>query len=183
MFAAKDCILRGNVARDIIDRGGYGASSYYLDERSTGCVVERNLSVRVDRPLHHHMAVDNFVRDNVFIVEGDARLTFPLSSGIVLERNVLFASGGIRIENVDGVRSWSGNLFHSGTGRMERVHTEGYSTRSIHAGPPGDTRVGDPCFEDWRAGDYRYRAGSVALEMGLKPIDLRMAGRTREPRN
>jgi hypothetical protein len=45
LFAARNCVLRGNVARDIVDTGGYGASAYYLDERSTGCVVERNLSL------------------------------------------------------------------------------------------------------------------------------------------
>jgi hypothetical protein len=51
MFAATNCVLRGNVARDVPDTGGYGSSAYYLDERSTGCVVERNLS-HARRPAH-----------------------------------------------------------------------------------------------------------------------------------
>ncbi|MHC4426378.1 MAG: right-handed parallel beta-helix repeat-containing protein, partial [Planctomycetota bacterium] len=33
-FAGKGLVLRGNFIRDIIDTGGYGASAYYLDERS-----------------------------------------------------------------------------------------------------------------------------------------------------
>ena len=56
MFGAKDCVMRGNFVRDIIDTDGYGASAYYLDENSEGCVVENNLSLRVARPSHNHLA-------------------------------------------------------------------------------------------------------------------------------
>jgi hypothetical protein len=177
MFAATNCVLRGNFARDIIDRGGYGASAYYLDERSVGCVVEQNLAVRVDWPVHNHMATNNIIRDNVFIVEGDARMTFPRSTGYVLERNVLFATGKIRIENIDAIQTWSDNLFHSGANRIERVRTEQYSARETFEGAPGDTRLGDPLFENWREGDFRYRPGSPARALGLAPIDVRKAGR------
>jgi hypothetical protein len=79
LFAARNCVLRGNVARDIVDTGGYGASAYYLDERSTGCVVERNLSLRVARPIHNHMATNNVIRDNVFIVEGARMIHYEAS--------------------------------------------------------------------------------------------------------
>jgi hypothetical protein len=177
MFAATNCVLRGNFARDITDRGGYGASAYYLDERSVGCVVERNLSIRVNWPAHNHMATNNVIRHNVFIVEGDAKLTFPRSTGYRIEGNVLSATGKIRIENIDAIESWSNNLFHSGVDRVERVRTQQYSARETFDGPPGDTRMGDPLFEDWREGDFRYRPGSPALELGLVPIDVRTAGR------
>ncbi len=73
MFAATNCVLRGNFAHDITDRGGYGASAYYLDERSTGCVVERNVALRVGWPSHNHMATNNVIRNNLFLVDGDAR--------------------------------------------------------------------------------------------------------------
>jgi hypothetical protein len=177
MFAATNCVLRGNFARDITDRGGYGASAYYLDERSVGCVVERNLSIRVDWPVHNHMATNNIIRDNVFIVEGDAKMTFPRSTGYTIQRNVLFATGKIRIENIDAVQTWSNNLFYSGANRVERVRTQQYSARETFEGPPGDTRMGDPLFENWGAGDYRYGPGSPALDLGLIPIDVHKAGR------
>jgi hypothetical protein len=177
MFAATNCVLRGNFARDITDRGGYGASAYYLDERSVGCVVERNLSIRVGWPVHNHMATNNIIRNNVFIVEGDAKMTFPRSTGYTLEGNVVSATGKIRIENIDAVDSWSNNLFHSGANLIERVRTEQYSARETFEGPPGDTRIGDPLFKNWQEGDFRYRPGSPALELGLVPIDVRHAGR------
>ncbi|GAH89093.1 unnamed protein product, partial [marine sediment metagenome] len=87
-FAGKNLVLRGNFIRDIPDTGGYGASAYYLDERSENCLVEGNLSLRVDRPSHNHMANKNTIRNNVFIIDGDARLTFPRSSNYVFEKNI-----------------------------------------------------------------------------------------------
>ncbi len=66
--------LRGNVVRDIPDTGGYGSSAYYLDEQARDCLVEKNLSLRVARPSHNHMAANNTIRNNVFITEGDMTL-------------------------------------------------------------------------------------------------------------
>ncbi|MHC4728546.1 MAG: right-handed parallel beta-helix repeat-containing protein, partial [Planctomycetota bacterium] len=66
-FAGKGLVLRGNFIRDITDTGGYGASAYYLDERSENCLVEGNLSVGIVRPSHNHMAKKNTIRNNVFI--------------------------------------------------------------------------------------------------------------------
>ncbi|MCY2995424.1 MAG: hypothetical protein NTY19_47300 [Planctomycetota bacterium] len=75
----KRIVLRGNFIYDSIDTGGYGASAYYLDEQAEDCLVEDNLSVRVARPSHNHMARKNTLRNNVFVCAGDATLTFPRS--------------------------------------------------------------------------------------------------------
>lgn len=130
MFAARDCVLRGNVARDIVDTGGYGASAYYLDERSTGCVVEHNLSLRVARPLHNHMATNNLIRHNVFVVEGDAKLTFPRSADFTLAHNLLYATGKIRVEGLNAVTNWTQNLFFSESGKFEAVRLKDYAAGS-----------------------------------------------------
>ncbi|MCP5521680.1 MAG: right-handed parallel beta-helix repeat-containing protein [Verrucomicrobiales bacterium] len=177
MFAATNCVLRGNVARDVPDTGGYGSSAYYLDERSYGSVVEGNLSVRVARPLHMHMATNNIVRNNVFIVDGNARLTFPRCEQFTLEGNVLYATGDIRIENVGAITTWKDNVFHSGTGKFTQVYQENYQNRRTEKGPPPGTVTDDPQFVDWQDGDFGYREGSRALKLGLRPIDSRGAGR------
>jgi len=91
-FAGKELVLRGNLIRDIIDTGGYGASAYYLDERSERCLVEGNLSIGIARPSHNHMAKNNTIRGNVFICDSEARITFPKSSGYVFEDNVIYES-------------------------------------------------------------------------------------------
>src|SRR4030042_4733338 len=102
-FAGKDLVLRGNFIRDIIDTGGYGASAYYLDERSENCLVEGNLSVGIVRPSHNHMALKNTIRNNVFINGKDVRITFPRSSDYVFEKNVIHARGKIVFETPDAV--------------------------------------------------------------------------------
>jgi hypothetical protein len=180
VFGAKNCILRGNLARDITDTGGYGASAYYLDEQCEGCIVEKNLSLRVGWPSQNHMAKKNTIRDNVFIVLGDAKITFPRSSEHVMERNVLYAKGKITITNPDGVTTWSKNLFFSGSNKIEGVKLKDYSSAGTVPGAPGDTVVGDPLFVDWEKGDYRYRPGSPALKLGLEPVDVSKVGREKE---
>jgi len=179
MFGATNCVLRGNLARDFHDTGGYGASAYYLDERSWHCLVESNLSLRVGWPTHNHMATNNVIRQNVFIVEGDAKLTFPRSAGYVFEKNILSATGKIRIEGVNAVTNWAANLFYSGAGTIEKVALKQYASSGQENGPPGDTLVAEPGFRDVQKGDYRFTAESPAPKLGIGPIDVNRAGRIR----
>ena len=177
VFAAKNTVLRGNVARDIPDTGGYGSSAYYLDERSEGCIVEGNLSINVQRPSHNHMALKNTIRNNVFIHEGDMRVTFPRSTEFAMEGNVLYATGKIRIDNPTGVTTWKNNVLFSGTGTIEGIKLADYSEAGATARPAGESILADPMFIDLKNGDYRYRPGSPAAKLGLKPIDAARAGR------
>ena len=177
---AKNSILRRNMVRDITDTGGYGASAYYLDEQSEGCIVEKNLSLRVGWPSHNHMARNNIIRDNVFIVPGDAKITFPRSADYAFEKNVLYATGKITITNPEAVTKWSNNMFYSGTNKIEQVLLNDYRETGVKPGVPEDTLVADPLFVDWGKGDYRYQANSPALKLGLQPIDVSKAGRLLE---
>jgi hypothetical protein len=177
MFAGKNCIMRGNVARDITDPGSYGASAYYLDEQSEGCVVENNLSLRVNWPFHNHMAKKNTIRNNVSIIEGDAKITFPRSSDYTLEGNVIFATGKIRIEGANAVTTWKSNLFFSQSGQIAHVNLTDYSPDTDKEGAPGDTQTGDPLFVDWAKGNFSYQPHSPALALGLKPVNINTVGR------
>jgi hypothetical protein len=177
MFAANQCVLRGNLARDITDLGGYGASAYYLDERSTGCVVENNVSLRVNWPTHNHMATNNIIRNNIFVVPGDAKLTFPRSTDFTLERNVIFATGKIRVEGVNGVTNWVKNLFYSESGRYECVTLNQYSPTATATNPPPNTLTENPRLQDPARGDYRLRPDSPAHRLGIQPVDVSKAGR------
>jgi hypothetical protein len=179
LFAADTCVLRGNYARDIIDTGGYGASAYYLDERSTNCLVEKNVSTGVGWPSHNHMATNNVLRNNLFLVNGDAKLTFPRSTGYALERNVIYATGRIVIEGANAVTRWSKNLFYSGTGRIEQLQLDRYSRHGVTNAPPGDTLTVDPLLEDWTSGEFGFRPGSPVEQIGFESIDPRRAGRIR----
>lgn len=176
-YGSKHTVIRGNVARDIIDTGGYGASSYYLDEQCRDCVVENNILLNVARPSHNHMATNNTVCNNVFITTGDMRLTFPRSTGYTLKGNVLYAGGSIVFEGLNNVGVWSKNVVYSGTGKIEGAILKNYSTTSTVSGVREDTRVADPLFVDLAKTNLHYKADSLALELGLKPLDLSQAGR------
>ncbi len=115
----KKCILRGNVVRDVVKIGeGYGVSSYYLDEGAEDCVVERNVSVGVERPVHNHIASDLVIRDNVFIAEADMSLSFPRSRRCAFVGNTVFAPGTVTVSPPNAVTAWSNNVvMHAGVGK------------------------------------------------------------------
>lgn len=112
-------ILRGNVVRDVVKMGeGYGVSSYYLDEGARDCIVERNVSIGVERPTHNHIATDLIIRDNVFIAETNMVLSFQRSSGCVFQGNTLFAPGTITLSPPSAIKLWTNNVvFYGGTNK------------------------------------------------------------------
>lgn len=114
----RNSILRGNVVRDVVKMGeGYGVSSYYLDEGARGCIVERNVSIGVERPTHNHIARDLIIRDNVFIAETNMTLSFQRSAGCTFERNTLFVPGKITIGQPGAIKRWANNVvFREGFG-------------------------------------------------------------------
>lgn len=114
-FGVRNCILRGNVARDIAEVGsGYGVSSYYLDEGSYDCIVENNVSIGVARPIHNHIARNSIIRNNVFITDEDMTLSFQSSSKFAFEGNTLITPGKIRMTSPNAVTSWKNNKIFSG---------------------------------------------------------------------
>ncbi len=177
-FAGKDLILRGNYIRDIIDTGGYGASAYYLDERSEDCLVEGNLSVGIIRPSHNHMAKRNTIRNNVFISDTDARLTFPKSSDYTVEKNIIFAKGKIIFENPDAITALRNNVLFSKTGFVEARKLKNYSRSGSYQieAEAGNLFV-DPLIVEFKTGVVKFAPDSRAGELGIKPIDVGSAGR------
>jgi len=171
-------VLRGNFIRDIPDTGEYGASAYYLDEQAEDCVVEGNLSLRVARPSHNHMAWKNTIRNNVFIVDGDAMLTFPKSTDYVFEKNVLHATGNILFTNPAAISAFRDSVLFSGTGKIEGQGMEGYDKAekkplAFDAG----SLLTDPALLHYETGEVRYADESPALRLGIMPIDVSGAGR------
>ena len=153
----KRVVLRGNYIHDIVDTGGYGASAYYLDEQAEDCLVEGNLSVRVARPSHNHMARKNTLRGNVFVCDGDATLTFPRSSDYCLERNVVVAKGAIRITRPEAITAAKDNVLLSRSGKVEGVALKDYreaGAQPVAAGP--GWLLADPGLTEYESGRVRF---------------------------
>ncbi len=111
----KKCVLRGNVVRDVVKMGeGYGVSSYYLDEGAADCIVERNVSVGVERPVHNHIASDLVIRDNVFFAETNMSLSFPRSRRCAFTGNTVFAPGRITVSQPNALTVWASNVVMQG---------------------------------------------------------------------
>lgn len=111
-----NCVLRGNIVRDVVKMGeGYGVSSYYLDEGARDCIVERNVSLGVERPTHNHIARNLIIRDNVFIADENMTLSFQRSAGCAFEGNTLFVPGKLTIGQPSAIKAWKNNaLFRNG---------------------------------------------------------------------
>jgi len=176
-FAGKDLVLRGNFIRDIIDTGGYGASAYYLDERSENCLVEGNLSVGILRPSHNHMAKGNTIRNNVFISNAGARITFPKSSGYTFERNVICAKGQIVLENPGAITTLRNNVLFSAEGKIQCRELKNYSRAGNYSFESDrENLTTDPRIIGLEKGRVRFSADSPALKLGIKPVDVNSAG-------
>jgi hypothetical protein len=179
-FAGNGLVLRGNFIRDIIDTGGYGASAYYLDERSENCLVEGNLSVGIVRPSHNHMAKRNTIRNNVFVSDADVRLTFPRSSDYTVEMNVICAKGKIILENPDAITTLKNNVLFSKAGVVQARKLKGYSQSGTYQldAETGNLLV-DPLIVEFDKGVVKFATRSPVIRFGIRPIDVSRAGRIR----
>ncbi len=174
----KDFVICHNVVRGNSGRNGTLAHAYYLDEQAENCVVEENLAVNTGWPSHNHMARRCLIRRNVFLDDGPARLTFPRCEGFTLSENVIVARGGLLVSAPEnGIAAMPRNVF-SGTAKLEREVLSDYSPQRCGLLELTEGSVAaDPQFVDASAGDYRYRAGSPAIALGLKPLATDSAGR------
>jgi len=175
-FAGKGLVLRGNFIRDIPDTGGYGSSAYYLDERSENCIVEGNLSIRVARPTHNHMAKNNTIRNNVFICDEDARFTFPRSSDFVFERNIVYAKGKIVFDNTNALTTFKKNILYSTEGKVQGNKMSRYSRTGSEQLQPDNNLFADPLLVEFEKGRVSFAAQSPATKLGIEPIDVSNAG-------
>lgn len=111
----KHSVLRGNLVRDVVEFGkGYGASAYYLDEGSADCVIEHNVAVGVPMPIHNHMTARLDVRDNVFVADGDLKISFPRSGDCTFDRNTLYTPGKVIVSPPNAITSWVSNVLFTG---------------------------------------------------------------------
>jgi hypothetical protein len=110
----KDTVVRNNVVMDIVENGkGYGASAYYCDEGSYNVLFENNVSIGVERPIHHHITRDIRVVNNKFVSSGAMKISFAASADGVFTGNTLVMKGPLDVRNPAGITNWSGNVVYA----------------------------------------------------------------------
>ncbi len=194
--AGEGNILRRNYIHDIYNPDIHGAIR--TDDYQNGTLIEENVIFRTNSDgiclRHNNTAINNIVCDvgkpRSRVSGGVCRYLWighnPLD-GSVIDKNIYYHPGGDQIfigrgygpdiwENLSLKKGGSIDYniyFNAGAPDkptvLEKMHSLGHDQNSAYV---------DPLFEDWENGDFRLRAGSPALKMGIKSIDVREAGLT-----
>ncbi len=166
--------LRGNFIHDIVDRGGFGASAYYLDEQIADSVIEGNVALRVGWVNHNHMARRNTVRGNVFVTDGDMKVTFLKCEDYTWTGNVCVAGGFLRFTCPESAEI-TGNVLHARKGLESGPHRAGSGEGESMAVPDGNV-TGDPKVTVGEDGRVTFAPDGAAAALGIKPPDVTGAG-------
>jgi len=188
-------VIRGNVIHNVAadpEQGGYGGWGIYLDEGSSGQLVEKNLVYSCgSQSFNMHYGKENLVRNNIFALsrEGQASMGSEQEhTTFVLERNIIVSDGQPLYNYLDksSFRD-DGNLYFDYANPRRP-----FSTRYFHVSPadrmglPAVRRLGyyrnalfaDPLFRDAKNFDFTLALNSPAVtELGFEIWDYSRAGR------
>ena len=167
-------VIRHNVFHDISARV-YGGWGIYLDEGTTGMLVEDNVVYRtVHGGFHQHYGKENIVRNNIFAFGKEQQIqrsrpekhtSFAFENNIVIWNDGKLIQGNMR----DGDAVFDQNLYWPMNGEFiaDSMTFEHWKRR----GNDVHSKIADPLFVDPQSGDFSLKIGSPTLALGFKPID------------
>ena len=94
---------------------------------------------------------------------------YSLAGRLIQDMDVWEHLGGMENTLVDGNVYFVQGVSEESAEVLEKLRALGYAENSIYA---------DPLLEDWDNGDFRLKADSPALKMGIKSLDVRETGLT-----
>jgi parallel beta-helix repeat protein len=172
-------IIRNNLIYNVtgVMYGGWGI---YLDEATTGVLVENNVVHDCTHAgFEQHYGRENVVRNNIFAYNRDFQLTRVLADqplSFTMERNIIYFdrgalmgdswTGGLKMDHNIYWNTQSPNISFVGKSWKEWQAT-GMDTHSL---------IADPLFVNADNFDFRLKPGSPALKMGFEQIDLSTVG-------
>lgn len=187
-----DTVISGNVIYNVgCDEGryGYGGWGIYLDEGSSGMLVENNLVYDCSsQTFHQHYGKDNIIRNNIFAFggEGAFRITrneehnsLTLSNNILVTDNATMYAlttdpdwfideSNLYWDYTNGGNVYSGDSMSFFERKSMVIMTaRGYYNNAVFA---------DPLFKDAENRDFTLALNSPALETGFRPWDYSKAG-------
>ncbi|HEU5124525.1 MAG TPA: right-handed parallel beta-helix repeat-containing protein [Verrucomicrobiae bacterium] len=163
----------------------YGGWGIYFDEGSSGILAESNVVYRTTHGgFHQHYGETNIVRNNIFAFGRDHQIQRTRSENriafIFTNNIVYFDTGRLLAGNwqndrfiIDGNIYWDTRLrtnfedLKIDNKTLEQWRLYGHDNHSL---------IADPMFVAPERYDFRFKAGSPALERGFHPIDLRGVG-------
>ena len=182
-----DTVIRNNIIYNVgCDEGryGYGGWGVYLDEGSSGILVENNLVYDCSsQTFHQHYGKDNIVRNNIFAFGGDGAFRITRNeehNSLTLANNILVTDNAtmyalttdpdwfIDNSNVYWDYTNGGNVYSGDSmSFFERkslviMASRGYYNNAVFA---------DPIFKDAQNRDFTLAENSPALEAGFVPFE------------
>ena len=182
-----DTVISGNVIYNVgCDEGryGYGGWGIYLDEGSSGILVEKNLVYDCSsQTFHQHYGKDNIVRNNIFAFGGDGAFIITKNeehNSLTLSNNILVTDNA-PMYAFDVKSDWfidNGNTYwdyerggNVASGRSMSL-TERKSLVIMTAlGYYNGALYTDPLFRDAANRDFTLAENSPALENGFEPFE------------
>ena len=167
----------------------YGGWGLYTDEGSTGITMEGNVTYETtDGGFHQHYGKDNVIRNNVFAFSEEYQVKRSRAEdhlSFTFEKNIIVFDRG---DTLGG--NWTGTPANFVT--KDNLYWD-YSARPVtftdkklplgewqKKGQEIGSAVADPRFADPSKHDFRLQAGSPALALGIKSIDVSTMGVLRD---
>ncbi len=162
---------------------GYGGWGVYLDEGSSGILVENNLVYDCSsQAFHQHYGKENVVRNNIFAFGGEGQFIITRKedhNSLTLTNNILVGNNTVMYKNSvkknwfvdDSNLYWDyengGNVFSGDSVKLFKRHnlvimtTRGYYNNAVFE---------NPLFKDVANRDFTLAENSPALKTGFVPF-------------
>ena len=189
-----DTVIKGNIIYNVGCYGGtngYGGWGIYLDEGSSGILVEENLVYDCSsQTFHQHYGKDNIIRNNIFAFgkEGAFRITrneehnsLTLTNNILITDNATMYAQTTELDwfvdesNLYWDYKNGGNVFSGDSMSIsERKNMVIMTARGYY----NNATFADPLFKDAENRDFTLAINSPSLETGFIPWEYKAGTKT-----
>ena len=183
-----DTVLSGNVIYNVGCYGGdtgYGGWGIYLDEGSSGILVENNLAYDCSSQcFHQHYGEDNMIRNNIFAFGGDGIMKISRReehNSLYFYNNILYGEDVPMYFNTTK-ENWftdNGNIYwdtkHKGnvySDESTKIGERYNIVTMVARGYYNNATFADPGFMDADKRNFTLAINSPAIEAGFEPFDI-----------
>jgi hypothetical protein len=181
--ASPGTVLRNNLIHDCWSANGRGRG-IYLDEGSSGILVENNVVLRTDdAAIIQNYGRDDQIQNNIFGCGKLCQIRRAQVKGLeghpsfTFERNIFYFTDGELLGGKwgDGNYAFDDNVYFNAAGRPITFGGQSFAQWQ-GSGMDLHSVIADPRLADPANNDVTLRPGSPALSLGFKPIDLSQVG-------
>lgn len=181
----ENTVLRGNVIHDVgcyAGSSGYGGWGIYLDEGSSGILVEKNLVYKCSSDsFHQHYGKDNMIVNNIFALSSEAQVRSSKEEGhnqFTLEKNIIVSDNASIYNFINNGREFKddSNLYWDYTNRLKVKNTLFSLVEVKKLGLYKNGIIANPLFKDPLNGDFTLAENTPAKKIGFEAFDYSKAG-------